>query len=606
MRVKKQMKLRNNILISTILIAAVTILAFGAVSGVRFQELLTERMVEDYQETMNATQKNVETLISYMQDFSKYMALDERVADTITEYQSMTEANRARSLLDIKEKWNGISNQLIFSTSMIYSLEIYSEDERIYSYYDGPVSDENINIPEEVLEQALNQSPPVWSDLLTLKQYRAYKKKPLYGFAVVKSVRNEAAVRNGAIAVYVRESSFSDILETSEDGQKSRTYLVNGDGTVLSALDKEELYGNAVEVLGMTDLEYETCIEEEVLLKEQKGQVPLLYLVRKLGNDGLKLICEVSMDELSIQQRDLRVFIGVSFLLGAILAFISAWYVSNKITKPLGELMDIMKRIQTDEKSSSLRFPEGNTGEVGVLGQRFNALMDELDASMQQIYEEQRQRRHNEVRLLQAQIVPHFLYNTMGIIASFIRLGMTDKALTTIQNLVSFYRLSLSSGKEIISLREEVELTRNYMELQQLRYIEYMDYSIECEKKAENVWVPKLTIQPLMENVLHHGLKPGAEKCMIQVKIMLEKDHVRISVHDNGTGIEPRRLDQIKQSLKDGKSITQSFGIFNINQRLKLLYGEKYHMEIESVEGEFTQFTLFIPIRKENEGDTYV
>lgn len=155
MRAKKQMKLRNNILISTILIAAVTILAFGAVSGVRFQELLTERMVEDYQETMNATQKNVETLISYMQDLSKYMALDERVVDTITEYQSMTEANRARSLLDIKEKWNGISNQLIFSTSMIYSLEIYSEDERIYSYYDGPVSDENINIPEEVLE-------PIW------------------------------------------------------------------------------------------------------------------------------------------------------------------------------------------------------------------------------------------------------------------------------------------------------------------------------------------------------------------------------------------------------------------------------------------------------------
>ena len=133
--------------------------------------------------------------------------------------------------------------------------------------------------------------------------------------------------------------------------------------------------------------------------------------------------------------------------------------------------------------------------------------MDELDASMQQIYEEQRQRRHNEVRLLQAQIVPHFLYNTMGIISSFIKLGMPEKALSTIQNLVSFYRLSLSTGKDIITIKEEVELTRNYMELQQLRYIEYMEYSIDYEEEAAHIWIPKLTIQPLMENALHHGLK---------------------------------------------------------------------------------------------------
>lgn len=606
MRVKRQVKLRDRILVTTILITAIIVLAFGAVSGARFQELLAERMVEDYQETMNATQKNVETLINYMQDFSKYMALDKRVEDTIAKYQSMTEENRARSQLAIKEEWDGISNKLIYSTSMIYSLEIYSENQRIYSYYDDPMATNSKNIPEKVLDQALNQSSPVWTDLLTLKQYRSYKKKPEYGFAVVKSVRNEFGVRNGVIAVFVRESSFSDILETSEDTQKSRTYLVNENNTIVSSMSNKELYRNAGKVLGLSDAEYRTCLEKGSLLKEERGKVPLLYVAREIGDKGVKLICEVSMEELSIQQRELRVFIGIALLLGVVLAFISAWYVSNKITKPLGELMEIMKRIQTDEKSSHLRFPEGNTGEIGILGYRFNALMDELDASMQQIYEEQRQRRHNEVRLLQAQIVPHFLYNTMGIIASFIRLGMTDKALTTIQNLVSFYRLSLSSGREIISLKEEVELTRNYMDLQQLRYIEYMEYSIECEKEAENIWVPKLTIQPLMENVLHHGLKPGAEKCRIQTNVTLEGDYVRISVYDNGRGIEAERLNQLRQSLKEGKSITKSFGVFNVNQRLHLLYGEKYHMEIESKEGEYTQFILFIPTEKENGGETYV
>ena len=419
-----------------------------------------------------------------------------------------------------------------------------------------------------------------------MKQYRSYAKKTEYGFAVVKSVRNEYERRNGAIAVYLRESSLSDILEMENKDEKNRFYLVNGEDTILSGVDKEKLYCKAAETLGLSEEEYEKCVQDGMLLKEQRGQDPLLYMSRSIGNKGIKLVGKIILDELTIQQQGLTFFMGIMLFFALVLAGISAWFVSNRITKPLGELMDIMEKIKTDEKSTSLRFPKGNSGEIGVLGSRFNELMDELDASMQQIYEEQRQRRHNEVRLLQAQIVPHFLYNTMGIISSFIKLGMKDQALKTIQNLVSFYRLSLSSGNDIITIKEEVELTRDYMELQQLRYIEYMEYHIECEEEAERVWIPKLTIQPLMENVLHHGLKPGTEKCQIHVSITLEeeKNYLRICVHDNGAGIRTERLEQLKHSLETGKSITKSFGISNINQRLKLLYGEKYHMEIESAE----------------------
>lgn len=111
------------------------------------------------------TEKNVETLVDYMQDFTKYMASDERVAATIMEYQSMTEETRIRSELDMKRKWNGICNHLIFSTSMIYSLDIYSGNELIYTYYDDPTAaSENNNIPAEIIDQALHQSAPIWTE----------------------------------------------------------------------------------------------------------------------------------------------------------------------------------------------------------------------------------------------------------------------------------------------------------------------------------------------------------------------------------------------------------------------------------------------------------
>lgn len=605
---KKRLKLRNAILITIILITAVIVLIFGYVSSQQFEELLTERMVDDYQETVNTMQKNVETLITYMEDFTKYLSLNQEIQDTIIEYQNMEDENRILSQLAVKQKWDKFSSQLIFSTSMIYSLEIYTGENKVYTYYYDPMESDAKNIPDEILKTANSQSQPIWTDLLTLRQYRSYVKKPDYGFAVVKSVNNQLSGRVGAIAVYVRESSFAEILEPKKEERKNRYYLVNADDTIVSAVNKEELYEKANTSLGLSKEEYEKCMQDGVLLKEEKGQDPLLYVSRMIGKKGIKLVCETTMDELGEQQNSLKIFIGIMMFFAVILATVSAWFVSNRVTKPLGELMGVMEKIKTEDKNSHLRFQERDTGEIGVLGSRFNELMDELDASMQQIYEEQRQRRHNEVRLLQAQIVPHFLYNTMGIISSFIKLGMTEKALATIQNLVSFYRLSLSSGKEIITIKEEVELTRNYIELQQLRYIEYMEYTIECDEDTENVWIPKLTIQPLVENVLHHGLRPNEEKCQIHISVTADSPNeiLKISVYDNGTGIKEERLKQLRESLETGKSITKSFGILNIHQRLKLIYGNKYHMEIESQEGEYTQFSLYLPLKGSREGETYV
>lgn len=605
---KRQMKLRNTILITMILITTTILLLLGYASNRQFRTLLTDRMVDDYQETVNTMQKNLETLINYAQDFTKYMALNDGVLDAILQYESMTEENRILDYMELKENWDGLSNELIYSTSMIYSLEIYSGNTMVYSYYDDSLDSENKNIPDEILEKAISQNPPVWTDLLTLKRYRSYAKRPEYGFAVVKSVRNSSEKRIGAIAIYIRESSFAEILEPFSEDSNGQFYLVNKDGDVVSSVDKSDLYRPARRTLGLSQDEYEQCLEDGTLLVERKGEAPILYVSRSIGENGLALVGRTSMVELVSQQKSTGLFISGMIILSVVLAIGGAWITSRRVTKPLDQLMGIMGQIKDGGKNSHLRFPEGTAGEIGILGHRFNELMDELDASMQQIYEEQRQRRHNEVRLLQAQIVPHFLYNTMGIISSFIKLGMSEKALATIQNLVSFYRLSLSSGKDIIRIKEEVELTRNYMELQQLRYIEYMDYTIDCEEAAEDIWIPKLTIQPLMENVLHHGLKPGGEKCFIQVSITVdEQDQIlKICVYDNGAGIDASRLDQLRKSLKSGKSVTESFGVFNINQRLKLLYGGKFHMEIDSIQGEYTQFTLYLPLKNNYEEEKHV
>lgn len=600
---KKQITLRNSILIAIILVTAIIVFIQGYVSNQRSAKLLTERMIDDYQETTDAVQKNIETLIYYAEDFTKYTALDEDVLNAITDYQNMPEEGSVRDRMMMKEKWDEISTRVLYSTSMLYSLDVYSGDTLVYSYFDDPIGAETKNIPQDILSAAVSQSPPIWTDLLTLKQTRSYTKNPDYGFGVVKSVVDKSMKKVGAISVYVKESSFSDIL-TPKKEKKSRFYLINKNNKVISAVDKKELYQYVMPLLDISESEYKECLEKGMFLKERRGEDPVLYTSRQIGEKGVRLVCETTMDELGKQRNELRFFALVLMVLSVAMASVGAWYVSRRVTKPLGELMSLMEKIKEEDKNNSLRFPEGNTGEIGILGSRFNELMDQLSESMNQIYREQRQRRHNELKLLQAQISPHFLYNTMGIIASFIKLGMADKALETIQNLVSFYRISLSSGEDIIRMKEEVEVTRNYMNLQQLRYIEYMDYMIICDKEIEDCWIPKLSIQPLVENVLQHGLNLNGDKCQIQITFSYEKeeDRFKICVHDNGTGMNPDRLAQLRKSLESGQSVTKSFGIYNVNQRLKLIYGDRYHMEIDSVEGEYTQITMYLPKEKE-EGD---
>ncbi|MEG2395366.1 MAG: cache and HAMP domain-containing protein, partial [Ruthenibacterium sp.] len=343
----------------------------GYVTNYRFKQQLTERMVDDYQQTANAMQKNLETLILYAQDFSKYMALDEDVLNTIHTYKNMREDQVIMNRLSMQKKWNEFSTRLLYSTSMLYSLDVYADKELIYRY-DDPSNKNVQNIPEAVLEGALTQAAPVWTDLLTVKQYKSYAQNTEYCFGVVKSVRDTSAQKVGAIAVYVRESSFSDILQPISKNQNNRSYLVNSNDLVISAVDKNDLYCNISQVLGISEKEYADCLQNGVLQKEPKGKDPILYITRTFRGGKVKLICEITMEELRKQQNETMLFLGIMMLLSLVLAIISAWFVSNRVTKPLGQLMEIMEKIKTDDKSSHLRFPEGNTGEIGALSSKFN------------------------------------------------------------------------------------------------------------------------------------------------------------------------------------------------------------------------------------------
>lgn len=297
----------------------------------------------------------------------------------------------------------------------------------------------------------------------------------------------------------------------------------------------------------------------------------------------------------------------------------------QSVTKPISELCTRVTAIGNGDLTPKIPI-QAQEYEIQTLSNGFENMVSRLNQLIEQNREEQMSLRQAELALLQAQINPHFLYNTLDAIVWLIEMEKNEQAVEMVTSLSSFFRSSLSNGRDIITLKEEEQHVRSYLEIQQVRYKDILSYEISIDPSLFACRIPKLTLQPLVENALYHGLKLKRGLGHISVTGMRDGRDLVLTVVDDGAGMSEERLMEVQRMLKlhpdfqdesqtslehqkaekqqkeQEKSGRVGFGVMTVHERLQLLFGVEYGLTVESVQGEGTRVTVRIPGEEKENG----
>ena len=282
-------------------------------------------------------------------------------------------------------------------------------------------------------------------------------------------------------------------------------------------------------------------------------------------------------------------------LAGVVVAVgIMSYLIPLSITRPFKELSQVTDEIAKGNLSVRANV---NTGvEATALSNSMNAMIDKINELLEQVTTEQIRLRKAEFELLQAQINPHFLYNTLDAIIWLAEAGEQKRVVGMVRNLSDFFRTSLNQGKDINSIKEEMLHVKSYLEIQHVRYQDILSYDIEVPESLYIYSIPKITIQPLVENALYHGIKNKRGMGHISIRGQAGEKDFTITVTDDGIGIDETRLMQVQSGIQNKVLTGKDFyGLYNVCERIRLNFGEEYGIFIESVYGEGTSVRVILP-----------
>lgn len=368
----------------------------------------------------------------------------------------------------------------------------------------------------------------------------------------------------------------------------------------------QEREGWNVSILDMQRITLVSTIQSEsghnFLLGKKKKMFPADQIQIEFDDDGIGFMClrtdlnmgmsllmTVDQNHLLRHTKEIPMRALAGFLLVTLLAFMIAFMHSRVQSKRLGEILGVTRKIGEGHFDCALE--DMGKDEFGQIASAVNQMNGQISNLIQENYERKLKMKISEMNLLQEQINPHFLYNALSVISSVALRERGKQTVQSVRHLADFYRMSLSKGRNIITVQEEVELLQNYMKIQMLRFSDTLEIHYEIDPAVASRHTIKLILQPLVENAIHHGRQED-KLLQIYVRSGIVGGRLFYEVEDNGVGIEPEKLEKLRTEMTASQ---EGFGLKNVDIRIKLQYGEQYGVQVFSTLGDGTTVHVEIP-----------
>lgn len=401
-------------------------------------------------------------------------------------------------------------------------------------------------------------------------------------------INNQSGQKEGVFFVDLNYSAISDLCNNSKLGTRGYIFIIDQEGNIIYHPQQQLMYGG----LKTENIDEILAAETDSLIVDN-GKNGKLYTMSHSEKTGWTVVGAAYTSELLRNNRHTQM---LYFLVAAVLLIsvtVVSHLISRGITRPLESLHNSMSMVQEgDFEKANVEITTDN--EIGSLTRSFNVMTEKIHTLMDQNIYEQQQKRKSELKALQAQINPHFLYNTLDSIIWMSEAGKNEEVVVMTSALAKLFRQSISDEKEQVPLSQEIDYVRSYLIIQKMRYKDKLDYEIEMEPSILNVQIIKFALQPLVENAIYHGIKYKDTKGTLRIRGFRKEGKVHIEIEDDGIGMDSTTLLHIFDEKKTNFK-SNGVGVTNVQKRLQLYYGADYGIVYQSRVDVGTTVTVKIP-----------
>lgn len=581
--------IRYSLILNYSMLISFLVVIIGSANLILNRNILMNNISYYAQQTINETNDKINVALKNIESASKIIISNQKIQKAFLDVKNSGSNNT-------DDPWESYKAREVLSASLndisvalvdIHSTGIYFDDKKVY--YFGRVGDKSIYDMEPIENKfSLLDGPNqkiVWVPTHYLKnnaQVFTLERKivDLSNFSVI-----------GILVLNVESRYLTNILNEGQLGKSGSIFLVDSDGVIVGS----KAQASIGKKLSYPFINKITSQKEGAFVTYFQG-TSMLVAFSTSSYTNWKTVGIVPLSELNsdiLKNQWIIVFIG---LVGLIVSLVLSIIFASRISAPINKLMSAMKKVENGHMD--VTFEDKNFNETKELSEGFQKMVKNLKELISKVYEGELRKKEAEFKALQAQINPHFLYNTLDTINYMLIIEEKYDVSKLVTNLGDILRYNIRKGNDIVTLEEDIEQIEKYLYIQKTRFGERLHYEFDISSDTLKCRILKLLIQPIVENSINHGIEMKRGQGFVKITSGISVDCLFIKVEDNGIGIDEEQLSRILMEEPAYVPIGKSthLGISNVNRRIKMYYGEKFGIEIQSGKNTGTCVTIFLPV----------